>query len=74
MNLANIIGWLLQIGIGAALVFAIEYRRKRLPENHDPKLWSNRHPKLWKISILIALVWGWAVIIWSTYQLIVYLV
>jgi hypothetical protein len=66
MDLANIIGLLLQIGIGATMVFAAEYRRKRLPES--------RNPKFWKISIFIVLVWGWAVIIWSTYQLIIYLV
>jgi hypothetical protein len=74
MDLANIIGLLLQIGIGAAMVFAVEYRRKRIPVSHNPKLWSNSHPKFWKISIFIVLVWGWAVIIWSTYQLIIYLV
>jgi uncharacterized membrane protein YbhN (UPF0104 family) len=74
MDLAIIIGSLLQIGIGAAMVFAIEYRRKRLSGSRNPQLWSNRHPKLWKISIFIALVWGWSVIIWTTYQLIIYLV
>jgi hypothetical protein len=73
MDSAIIIGYLLQICIGASLIFAVEYR-KRLPENTNPKLWYNRNPKIWKVAILTVSIWGWVVVIWSVYQLIIYLV
>ena len=69
MDLGIIIARLLQIGIGAIMIFAVEYRKRNLSDSSNPKFWYNRHPKLWKASTFIVLLWGWSLIIWCTYQL-----
>ena len=65
MDIGIIISRFLQIGIGAVMVMAVRYRRKR----HSVSNSSN----LWKVGEAVALSWGWMMIVLSVYNLIIYL-
>ena len=65
MDIGIIIARLLQIGIGIIMVVAVRYRRKRQSAKNS----SN----LWKIGETLALSWGWIMIVFSAYNILLYL-
>ena len=65
MDVGIIISRLLQIGLGVAMVIAGGKGRK--------KTYTGFHPNLWKTGVYVCLIWGWMMIVLSTYNLLVYL-
>jgi hypothetical protein len=65
MDIGIIISTLLQIGFGAVMVILIGNRIK--------KTYTGRHPRFWKTGAYVGLIWGWIMIVLSTYNLLVYL-
>jgi hypothetical protein len=65
MDIGIIIARLLQIGVGIIMIVAVRYRRKRQPTKNS----SN----LWKIGETLALSWGWIMIVFSAYNILLYL-
>jgi uncharacterized membrane protein YfcA len=63
MDIGLIIAMLLQVGVGALLVYVSYYRRKNIIRN----------PKFWKTASTIGIICGWIVVIWSMLNLILYL-
>lgn len=65
MDIWAIISMLLQIGFGVIMVVVGSGARK--------KTYSGNRPSLWKTGIYVCLIWGWMMIVLSTYNLLVYL-
>ena len=65
MDIGMIIAVLLQIGLGIAMVMAARYGKKKFTEKQP----SN----MMKTGVFVASVWGWMMILLSTYNLIIYL-